>query len=127
MKTIKQTYLINASIEKVYQALVDPKVIDEWGGGEVKMSDQVGFEFSLWGGDIYGKNTEVIKNEKLVQDWKENEWDEYSKVTFNLSEENGETKLELIHENIPDKEASNINDGWKRYYLGPLKELLEHS
>ena len=127
MKSVKQTYLINASLEKVWQALVNPKIIDEWGGGEAKMSEEKGFEFSLWGGDIHGKNIEVVKNKKLVQDWMSGEWEEYSKVTFNLSEDNGKTKLDLIHENIPDNEAKEIEDGWRRYYLGPLKELLEHS
>lgn len=126
MKTIKQTYLINSPVEKVWQALIDPKIIEDWGGGPAKMSAEVGFEFSLWGGDIHGKNIEVIPNTKLVQDWMAGKWKEYSKVTFNLSEEDGKTKVELIHENIPDKEAKEIEDGWKRYYLGPLKKLLEN-
>jgi hypothetical protein len=30
-----------------------------------------------------------------------------------------------VHENIPEGEVDEIADGWKRYYLGPLKELLE--
>jgi activator of HSP90 ATPase len=127
MKTVKQTYLINAPIEKVWQALVDPKIIDDWGGGEAKMSEEENFEFSLWGGDIHGKNIEVIKGKKLVQDWMAGEWEEYSKVTFNLSKDGNKTHVDLIHENIPDNEAKEIEDGWKRYYLGPLKELLENS
>lgn len=55
MKTIKQTYLINASRQDVWQALIDPVIIDKWGGGPARMNDRVGTEFSLWGGDIYGK------------------------------------------------------------------------
>lgn len=131
MKTIKQTYLINAPAEKVWQALVDPKIIDDWGGGEAKMSEDVGFEFSLWGGDIHGKNIEVVNpptgGKKLMQDWMAGKWDNYSNVTFTLSEKDGKTKVELLHENIPDNEADEIEVGWGRYYLGPLKELLEHS
>lgn len=138
MKTVNQTYLINAPAEKVWQALVDPKIIDDWGGSPAKMSGKEGFEFSLWGGDIHGKNIQVIPRKKLVQDWMYGEWDEYSKVTFNLSEKDdplrrevkskvSKTRLDLIHENIPDKEAKDIADGWKRYYMGPLKSLLENS
>ena len=92
MKTIKQTYLINAPLENVWQSLVDPKIIDDWGGGPAKMSEENGTEFSLWGGDIHGKNIEVIPNKKLVQDWKEDDWDNYSKVTFTLKEEGDKTK-----------------------------------
>ncbi|MBI2020567.1 SRPBCC domain-containing protein [Candidatus Daviesbacteria bacterium] len=125
MKTFKQTYTINTPKEKVWQALVDPKIIDDWGAGPAKMSEEEGAEFSIWGGDIHGKNIEVKKGEKLVQDWIEGDWDEFSRVTFLLSGENGKTKVELLHENVPDKEAEELEDGWKRYYLDPLKDLLE--
>lgn len=125
MKTFKHTYIIKAPKEKVWQALVDPKIIDDWGAGPAKMSEEENFEFSIWGGDIHGKNLEVKKEEKLVQDWMAGDWDEFSKVTFSLSEQNGKTKLELLHENVPDNEVEEIEDGWKRYYLGPLKDLLE--
>ena len=127
MKTIKQTYLINAPITKVWQALVNPKIIEEWGGGEAKMSDKVNFEFSLWNGDIHGRNTEVVHHKKIVQEWMSGKWDEYSKVTFILSEEQGKTKVELVHEGVPDNEADEIEDGWKSYYMNPLKKLLENS
>lgn len=125
MKTIKQTYLIKASIDKVWQALVDPKIIDGWGGGPSKMSEEEEFKFSLWGGDIYGKNIKVIKGKQLVQEWVSGDWEQPSIVTFKLSEKKGKTNVELVHENIPDDEAKNIDDGWKRYYLGPLKKILE--
>lgn len=127
MKTIKQSYIIKAPLEKVWQALIDPKIIDDWGGGPAVMEDKEGFEFSIWGGDISGKNLEVITNKKLVQEWKEDDWDNFSKVSFTLSKEGDKTKLDLLHEDIPDSEAKDIEDGWKTYYLGPLKELLENS
>lgn len=131
MKTVRQSYLINSSIDKVWQALVDTEIIDDWGGGPAQMNDRVGAEFSLWGGDIRGKNIEVINpptgGKKLVQQWQEDDWDNFSKVTFTLSEEGNKTKLDLLHEDIPDNEAKDIEDGWKTYYLGPLKELLENS
>jgi len=69
MKTIKQKYSIKAPVEKVWQSLVDPKIIKQWGGGPAKMDDKVGTNFKLWGGDIYGKNLKVIKNKLLIQNW----------------------------------------------------------
>jgi len=125
MKIIKQEYLIKAPIEAVWQALIDPKIISKWGGGPVKMNDKVGEKFELWGGDIYGTNTKVIKNKKLEQDWYSDNWEKPSQVVFSLTRNNKGTKLELIHKNVPEKDLSDISDGWKTYYLGPLKELLE--
>jgi uncharacterized protein YndB with AHSA1/START domain len=43
MKTLKQTYLIDVSVEEVWRALVDPKIIDKWGGGPAKMEGKTGF------------------------------------------------------------------------------------
>jgi uncharacterized protein YndB with AHSA1/START domain len=127
MKTIKQTYIIKAPVEEVWKALVDPEYINGWGGGPVKMNDLVGNKFSLWGGEIFGENKEVVPNKKLVQDWWDggSKWDKPSKATFILQEETAGVKLELIHENVPDENEKDIDNGWKDFYLGPLKDYLE--
>jgi uncharacterized protein YndB with AHSA1/START domain len=125
MKTIKQVYHINAPVEKVWQALTDPKIIDSWGGGPAKMSANAGTSFSLWGGDIHGKNLEVIGNKKLVQEWFSGNWKKASKVTFTLKEENKGTTLDLLHVDVPDDEEADIAEGWEIYYLGEIKKLIE--
>lgn len=125
MKQIEQTYIVKAPINKVWQALVDPKVIDKWGGGPAKMSANEGSEFSLWGGDIYGTNTKVVANKLLEQDWFGGKWDQSSKVSFRLSVNGDQTQVKLVQINVPDENAKDIAQGWKDYYLGPLKELLE--
>ncbi len=127
MKTIKQTYLINSAVNKVWQALTDAKLIEKWGGGPARMDDKVGTEFSLWGGEIWGKNLEVVPNKKLVQDWwsKGEIKDKPSTVTFDLSEENGKVKLELTQTDVPDEFEKDLDDGWRDFYLIPLKNFLE--
>lgn len=125
MKTIKQSYTINAPIQDVWQALVDPKIIDLWGGGPASMDDKVGTKFTLWGGDIYGKNLKVSESSELIQEWFGGKWEKPSKVTFTLKVKGSKTEVNLLHEDVPDEEAKDISEGWKKYYLGPLKELLE--
>ncbi|MBP9718231.1 SRPBCC domain-containing protein [Candidatus Gracilibacteria bacterium] len=129
MKTVRQRYSINAPVEKVWRALVSPKLIDQWGGGPAKMSARVDAKFSLWGGDIYGTNTEVQPEVKLVQQWYAGNWEEPSMVCFSLSEKvtkKGKTTLVvLVHKNIPDEEVQGIRDGWKEYYMEPLKAFVE--
>lgn len=125
MKPIHQKYEIKAPQEKVWEALVDPKSIEAWGAGPAKMNDKVGFKFSLWGGDIHGKNIEVIKFKKLKQEWYGGDWDKPSILTFKFSEKEGKTKVDLLHEDVPDKEHKNISEGWKDYYMIPLKDYVE--
>lgn len=126
MKSLKKTYKIKASKTKVWHALTNPDIIDKWGGGPAKMRGDKAYRFSLWGGDIYGTNTEAdLKKGILVQDWYAGRWDEPSIVTFTLTEKKGLTTLELSHEKIPDEEVKEINKSWDDTYLGPIKDLLE--
>jgi activator of HSP90 ATPase len=127
MKTIKKKYLIKAPVEAVWQSLVDPKIIEKWGGGPAEMSEKEGSEFKLWGGDIFGKNTEVIKNKKLAQDWYGGVWDKPSKLVIILTKKGKSTLLELLQKNVPENEAKDIDSGWDDYYLGPMKKYLEKS
>lgn len=92
------------------------------------MSDQVNFAWTLWGGSLFGKNTEVIANKKLVQDWSDDSgWDSPSKCTFELTEKDGKTELILTHANIPDDSYDDVAEGWDQYYIIPLKELVEQA
>jgi uncharacterized protein YndB with AHSA1/START domain len=126
MKTIKQTYKIKANLASVWQAFFDPKVIDSWGGGPAKISEKENTDFSLWGGEIHGTNRKIITHKLLVQDWYDSDkWEAPSKVTLSFVEQGGHTTVELLHENIPDASADDIAEGWKKFYLGPMKELLE--
>lgn len=114
---------------RVWDALVNPKDIDAWGGGPAKMDSKEGFEFSLWGGSIWGKNTQIIFQKKLVQNWfsetENKKWENPSTAIFTLLEEKNGVKLELVNFNIPDEDANDIDKGWDDYYLGPLKDYLE--
>lgn len=125
IKVLKQTYKIKAPIEKVWDALTNAKTIDKWGGGPAKMRATESSEFSVWGGDIHGKNTKVVKEKELTQEWISGDWKIPSKVDFKLSEKNGVTTVKLTHEGIPPGEYKDIADGWNRYYLGEIKKLLE--
>ncbi|HRG37258.1 MAG TPA: SRPBCC domain-containing protein, partial [Bacteroidia bacterium] len=107
MPTIKQTYEMAASPEQVFEALVNEEIIQDWSGDEVKMSAEVGAKFSLWGGQMFGTNLEVIKNKKLVQEWCYDQWEIPTKVTFTLNVTPVGTSVELIHEDVPEKSLKN--------------------
>lgn len=127
MKNIQQTYEINAPLADVWKALVDKKIIKKWSGDKAVMDDQVGTAFELWGGSIYGKNIEVVLEKKLKQEWFGGDWDKPSIVTFTLKKKGKGTVVELKHTHLPPAEVNNFDDGWKKYYMGPLKELLEQN
>ncbi|MFA6588453.1 MAG: SRPBCC domain-containing protein [Patescibacteria group bacterium] len=125
MKTIKQSYHIHSTPKKVWQALIKPAIIEKWGGGPAKMDDKVGTKFQLWGGDVWGENIEVLANKKLVQEWYGGKWSKPSLLTFTLEPEKTGTRLDLFQTDVPENEVQDIAEGWKAYYLGPLKTYLE--
>lgn len=135
MKIIQQTYKINAPVAKVFAALTDPDLIKQWSGSSAKMSSNAGEKFELWDKSITGENIFVKKNRKLVQTWfADNQaWKSYIKqggisiAIFTLEESEGFTLLELTHEGVPEADYKETESGWKDYYLGPLKELLENT
>ena len=42
-----------------------------------------------------------------------------------LCTEGDSTRIDFLHEGVPDNETKDIAQGWKDYYLGPLKEYVE--
>ena len=124
-QSITKEYHINASVSSVWDALINPETIDAWGGGPAVMNNQVGFEFSLWGGSIHGTNTEVINNYKLAQNWFNGDWPKPSELLFKITESQGDTLLELKQTGVPENEIDDIDSGWDDYYLGAIKSYLE--
>ena len=122
---IKKEYRINAPVSEVWLALTNPKYIDNWGGGPAKMSAKQNSKFSLWGGDIWGINTEVTESKKITQDWYGGDWPAPSRLTFTLKAKDGMTDLTLTQTRVPSGEQVDIDNGWDEYYLGPLKKYLE--
>jgi activator of HSP90 ATPase len=125
-KIISKTYVIKASVESVWNALVSPALIRKWSGSKAKMSPGIGGRFELWNGDIFGRNIDAARNKRLVQEWYSGPWVEPSHVLITLSKIPSGTRVRLVHKNVPPEELSAISSGWDDFYFGPIKEMLEH-
>ena len=125
MRTIRQTYHISASPDKVWEALVNPATIEKWSGDKAEMKAEKGFNWKLWSGQMHGENLEVDPQKKLVQTWLTDDLPSTSLVTFTLKETEDGTTLELLHENVSDEEFANYSIGWDEHYCGAIKQLLE--
>ncbi len=125
MKDFKKYYILSATPEEVFAALTNPATIQLWSGDPAIMSTEAGSEFSLWEGNIEGKNLAFEKDKKIVQQWYFGDQKEESIVTMKLFADRNKTSLELRHTNIPDDDYDNIVDGWDNVYLGSLIEFYE--
>ncbi|RKD14352.1 ATPase [Pelobium manganitolerans] len=125
MKDYKKYYTLPASPEDVYLALTIPQSIKLWTGAEAEMSEEVGTEFSLFDGDIVGKNLEFEYGKKIVQQWYFDGQEEDSVVTIKLHEHKSGCSVELRHSNIPDEVYDEFVEGWDDNYFGELREFFE--
>jgi activator of HSP90 ATPase len=125
LKTIKQTHHIQASVEEVYIALTNPFTIELWSGCTAVMSTDPDSEFSLFEGDILGKNLEFIENKLIRQQWYfEGDTDE-SNVTLLLIPDKSNTIIELTHTFVPENIYDEMVSGWKNIYFKSLKQFFK--
>jgi activator of HSP90 ATPase len=124
MKTFKKTFKINAEPSDIYSALTNPFTIELWSGYPAKMSTETGSEFSLWEGDITGKNLEFIQDKKVVQEWYFGDQTDKSIVTINISPDGENSLVTIEHTNIPDNDFSEISEGWREFYLGAIMNFF---
>ncbi len=124
MKTFKKYYFLPAPPDEVYLALTKPLTLEIWTNGSAVMSTEPGSEFSIFDGNISGRNIEFIENKKLVQQWYFGDQPEHSIVTIKLHPDKKGTSVELLHTNIPDEAFEDITEGWDNSYFGSLEEFF---
>ncbi len=109
----------------VYKALTTPITMELWTNAPVIMNTDEGSEFSLFDGNIVGKNVTFETNKKIVQQWYFDGEPEESIVTIKLHAVKSKTSVELIHTNIPDDVYDEMIEGWNSLYFGALIDFFE--
>jgi activator of HSP90 ATPase len=123
MKDFKSYYIIKATPEEVYLALTNPATLQLWTGAPAEMSTEPESEFSLWEGNIAGKNISFETGKKIVQEWYFGDQEPASIVTIKLHPHKQGTSVELLHTNIPDEAYDEMVEGWNENYFGLLEEF----
>jgi len=85
-KDIHQTEMFNADPEKVYDCIMNAEHHSEFTGDDATIQDKQGAEFTAFSGYVQGKNMQLEKGKKIVQQWRAEEdglpEDHFSEVTF---------------------------------------------
>lgn len=124
MKTFRKVFKMNADPSDVYAALTNPNTIELWSGYPALMSTEPGSEFSLWDGDISGRNLEFISGKKIVQEWYFGDQPEKSVVTIIIEPDRDRSVVTVEQTNIPDEDFAGIAEGWKEYYFDAISGFL---
>jgi uncharacterized protein YndB with AHSA1/START domain len=140
MKNIvaKAEITINANASEVWEALTSPEMIREYFfGTRAETTWKVGSPITFSGvyeGKGYKDKGTILKVEpnRLLQYtyWSsmaglEDKPENYVCITYEITEENGQTNLEVIQENVPDeKMREHSEENWRKV-LSNMKQLLE--
>ena len=125
MPDYKKYYIIPEEPSIVYQALVNPLTLSLWTGFPAYMSEEVGDEFSLWNGNIVGRNLAFEAGKMIKQEWYFGEREEESIVTIKLHPHKKGSSVELQHTNIPEEDFEAMVEGWDNTYFADLIEFYE--
>jgi activator of HSP90 ATPase len=125
--TIKQKTLIPATPDEVYDAFMEAKKHSAFTGSKATSDPKVGGEFTAWDGYISGRNLELVKGKKIVQEWSTTDWpDKFppSRLELTFKEVKGGTEISMIHSNVPAEQADDLAEGWNEFYWKPMKEYF---
>ena len=110
----------------IYHALMDSRQHQAFTGAPAKIDADVGGRFTAWGPRLSGVNVELLKDKRIVQAWRAENWPagHYSIATFDLKRVGSGTVLTFTQVGVPAKNRKSINEGWKTHYWQPLKKFF---
>jgi activator of HSP90 ATPase len=125
--SLHQEVTFAAAPARVYAALLSTKDFTAFSGFPATIDPKAGGAVSLFGGQIVGRNIELVSNQRIVQAWRAVEDfppGVYSLVKFELALKGGGTLLKLDHTGFPPGHFDHLNAGWGAHYWGPMKKFL---
>ena len=129
---------INASVEKVWEALTKPEIIKQYFFGTNTFTDWKMGSSIIFRGEWEGKTYEdkgtilVVDKYKMIKYdyWSsmsgiEDKPENYVIITYHLTQVDTKTKLVITQENIPDeKMKEHSEENWKKV-MTDMKRLVE--
>ena len=126
--TIRQTVVVSATSNEVYDALIDADKHSAFTGSKATCDPEIGGKFTAWDGYIFGKILELDKGKKIVQEWMTTEWPNgysASRLELSFKKVEGGTEIAMLHCNVPAEQADDLGKGWTDFYWKPLKEYFK--
>lgn len=117
--------ILHAPIALVWEAITDKHKMKQWYFDLEEFKPEVGFEFRFKGGPEDGTQylhvceiTEAVFRKKLTYSWRYDGYEGMSYVTFELFEEDNNTKLILTHTGLETFPASNKDFAEENFAAG---------
>lgn len=124
--SLHQEVDITAAPQRIYAALLDSKQFTTFSGAPAEIDPKVGGAFSMFAGQIAGRNVELLPAQRIVQAWRPTHWDPgiYSIAKFEFKPQGAGTTVILDHTGFPEGDFDHLSWGWNAHYWDPLKKYF---
>jgi activator of HSP90 ATPase len=125
--SLRQEVDLKATPQRIYQALLSSKDFAAYTGAPAEIDPKAGGAFSLFGGQVVGRNIELIPNQRIVQAWRvvaDFPDGVYTMVKFELKPRDSQTSVILDQTGFAEGDFDHLSAGWHSHYWEPLKIFL---
>ncbi|GMH40944.1 hypothetical protein BSKO_08848 [Bryopsis sp. KO-2023] len=132
--SLKIRHEFYASPRDIYECFVNAGKFQAFTMSPAKIEAHPGGEFSWFGGSVAGRFKELQPNERIVMDWRFNNWVEgcYSEVVMNItSPQEGTTVVNLSQTGIPEEDQfgnenvkSMTENGWTGQIMTRIRAVF---
>ena len=131
MKLVRYEIEIDAPADEVFRLITEAEGLVQWmavgavadavPGGELRWTHQNG-------ATMIGRFVELRQSQRIVftYGWADGRLGlspGSSQVEIDLEEENGRTRLKLVHRGVPPESVADHQHGWE-FFLGRLREVV---
>ena len=129
MKPIVISSILDTNADFLYKFFIDSKLHTEITEGKAIISNKIGGKFTAWDGYIKGEIVSLEKNRRIIQKWRTTDFntkDKDSILDIRIKEiGKSKSKLILKHSELPEGTEEEYKNGWKEFYIKPLKEFIK--
>jgi activator of HSP90 ATPase len=125
-RSLHQKIKVEADPHEIFEVFMDSEKHSKLTESYAKISREVGGKFTSFDDWASGENVELVKDKKIVQTWRGDDWPEghYSTITFLIEKEGKDTIIDFTQTDIPDDLYEDIKQGWIDFYWEKLKDYF---
>jgi len=93
-------------------------------GGAAKIEPNVGSKYTAWNGYISGKLVTLDLGRRIIMSWRTTDFPRDatdSRVEIHLEALGGNTRVTILHTEIPEGQGEKYREGWNDKYFTPMR------
>ena len=126
-RTIILAASLPATADRLFDMYLDPQEHAAFTGSPVTIEPKRGATFRAFDGMLTGTMLHIESKRLIVQTWRSANWPAEAMdgiLTLSFWPEGNESRIELVHVNVPDEDFAGVSQGWEKYYWQPWRAHL---